>query len=160
MPTGYRINRILVPIDGSDWSEWAARHAVLLAQAYTAEVIFLHVVDEQLAAELVHEGTLDGPALVRERLLEQGRTYLHHVRLLADDAGVTHREVLAEGDPCALICDTATREDVDVIVVGKIGRRGVRRILMGSITRRVIETADRPVLVVTRAPPEAAVTAS
>ena len=56
--------------------------------------------------------------------------------------------LIAEGDPCAVICDTAGAQDVDLIVMGKIGRRGARRILMGSVTRRVIESSDRPVLVV------------
>jgi nucleotide-binding universal stress UspA family protein len=148
--------RILVPVDGSEYSRFAAAHAVRLARIEGAEVLFLHVVDEQIAEELaqcVREG--DGRR-IEERLQEHGRTCLSDVAQLAEADGVPHRELLAEGDPCAVICDTATRENSDLIVVGRIGRRGARRILMGSITRRVIESTDRPVLVVTSTPHDAA----
>lgn len=144
--------RILVPVDGSEYSRFAAAYAVRLAQSEGAEVVFLHVVDEQIAEELaqsVREG--DGRRM-EERLEEHGRACLSDVARLAEAHHVPHRELLAEGDPCAVICDTATREGSDLIVVGRIGRRGARRILMGSITRRVIESTDRPVLVLTSAP--------
>jgi len=149
----YRIRRILVPVDGSEYSRYAAEHAVLLAEPHGAEVVFLHVVDEQLAAELGAREPEDGQA-ARQRLLEHGSKYLQSVARLAAERGVAHREEQAEGDPGAIICDVAAREQADAIVIGKIGRHGARRILMGSITRRVIESTDRPVLVVTRPPLE------
>jgi len=149
----YRITRILVPVDGSEYSHYAAEHAVRLAQPHGAEVVFLHVVDEQTAAELTEQAPLDGEA-ARARLLDQGRACLHDVARLAEERGVAHREQLAEGDPCAVICEVARAEAVNVIVIGKLGRRGARRILMGSMTRRVIESSDRPVLVVSGPPPE------
>ncbi len=149
----YRITRILVPVDGSEYSRYAAEHAVCLAQPHAAEVVFLHVVDAQIAAELAEQEPLDGDA-ARARLLEQGRACLHDVASLAEESGVAHRTQLAEGDPCAAICEVARAEGVNVIVIGKLGRRGARRILMGSITRRVIESSERPVLVVTGRPPQ------
>jgi len=154
MPALYRIRRILVPVDGSEYSRYAAEHAVLLAAPHDAEVVFLHVVDEQLAAELASREPEDGQA-ARQRLLEHGNSCLQSVARLAAEHGVAHREEQAEGDPGAIICDVAVREQADAIVIGKIGRHGARRILMGSITRRVIESTDRPVLVVTGPPLEA-----
>jgi nucleotide-binding universal stress UspA family protein len=153
MPASYRIRRILVPVDGSEYSHYAAEHAVLLAEPDGAEVVFLHVVDEQLAAELASHEPEDGQ-VARQRLLEHGSKCLQTVGRLAAEHGVAHREEQAEGDPGAIICDVAAREQADAIVIGKIGRHGARRILMGSITRRVIESTDRPVLVVTRPPLE------
>jgi nucleotide-binding universal stress UspA family protein len=148
----YRITRILVPVDGSDFSRYAAEHAVRLARTYAAEVVFLHVLDEQIISEIGQQQGLDGEERTHERLLDHGEGCLRNVARLAEEHGVAHREVVAEGDPCAVICETAKRERVDIIVVGRIGRTGARRILMGSITRRLIESTDRPVLVVT-APP-------
>jgi len=152
MTDSYRVTRILVPVDGSEYSRYAAEHAVRLAQPHAAEVVFLHVVDEQIAAEWAESQTDDGEGRARERLLENGRVCLRDIARLAEERQIAHREEIAEGDPCAIICETAEREDADVIVVGRIGRRGARRILMGSITRRVIESTDRPVLVVTGPP--------
>lgn len=144
------IPHILVPVDGSEFSRYAAEHAVRLAQEYASEVIFLHVVDDQIAGQLAQWDPEDGKPRVRERLIEQGQTYLRDVARLAEGQGVAHREVISEGDPCAVICDTATRHGVRLIVMGKLGRRGARRILVGSITRRVIESTDLPILLVTQ----------
>ncbi len=145
MAPPYSIRRLLVPVDGSEHSRNAAEQAVRVAEPHGAEIVFLHVVDPQVAADL-EESDLDGGAL--DRLRAQGQAFLHDVARLAEEHGLAHREELAEGDPAAVICDVAAREDADVIVVGKLGRRGARRILMGSITRRLIESGERPVLVV------------
>jgi len=147
-----RIRRILVPIDGSEFSRHAAEHAVRLAGEYESEVVFLHVVDDQIVGQLAHWEAHDGEPQARERLSAQGEVYLRDVGRLAEAQGVPHREVIAEGDPCMVICETAVRCEVNLIVMGKIGRRGTRRILVGSITRRVIESTDLPILVVTLPP--------
>lgn len=146
------IARILVPIDGSEFSRYAALHAVRFAQAFAAEVVFLHVVDDQIVTQLAQWQDENGTAHSREQLIEQGRVYLRDVCRLAAEQGLTHRQLVAEGDPCTVVCDTAAQLKVDLIVMGKIGRRGARRILVGSLARRVIESSDLPVLIIT-APP-------
>jgi len=145
------IARILVPIDGSEFSRHAAEHAMRIAQAYGAQMIFVHVVDQQVVDQLAGHEPGDG-ARIRDRLWETGRSYLLDMARLADAAGLGHGEEIAQGDPCAVICETAERLEADLIVIGKIGRRGVRRIMMGSITRRVAESSERPVLIVTGPP--------
>ncbi len=146
-----RIARILVPVDGSECSRWAAEHALRIAQAYGAEVVFLHAVDTQVVEELAQSEPEDGRR-ARERLLENGRIYLADAARLAAERGVAHREQLDEGDPCAVIVAASDAADVDLVVMGKMGRRGARRILMGSITRRVVESSERPVLIVSTPP--------
>ena len=147
-----RIERILVPIDGSEYSRFAAEHAVRIAQQYGAEVTFLHAVDDQLVGQLAQQEGEDSRQQTRARLHQNGEMYLHDVTHLASDRNLRHRNIIAEGDPCAVICDTAAQLQINLIVIGKIGRRGARRILVGSVTRRVIEGSDIPVLVVTQAP--------
>jgi nucleotide-binding universal stress UspA family protein len=147
-----RIVRILVPVDGSEFSRYAAEHAVRIAQAYASELVFLHVVDDQVVGQLAHGDPDDGQARARTRLVEQGEIYVRDVARLAEERGLAHREVVSEGDPCAVICDTALHSGVNLIVIGKIGRRGARRILVGSITRRVIESTELPILIVTGPP--------
>jgi len=148
-----RIARILVPVDGSEFSRHATEHAIRIAQAYAAEVIFIHAVDQQIVTELTTHEPSDGTQ-IRGRLWENGRIYLRDSARLADEYNLAHREEIAEGDPCTVICDTAVRVGADLIVMGKIGRRGARRILLGSVTRRVAEASDRPVLIVTAPPNE------
>ena len=118
MTESIHLDRILVPIDGSEFSRYAAEHAVRLAQEYGSEVVFLHVVDDQIVSQLAHWEPQDGEARARERLVEQGQVYLHDVARLAEGHGVAHREVIGEGDPCAVICDNATQYGVRLIVMG------------------------------------------
>ena len=147
-----QISRILVPVDGSDCSRHAAELAMRLAHAYGAELILLHAVDAQVVEELAQRETDDGQH-IRDRLLENGRIYLRDIARVAEERGLAYRERVEEGDPCAVICEAAASAGADLIVMGKIGRRGARRILMGSITRRVIESTDRLVLIVSGPPP-------
>ncbi len=146
-----RISRILVPVDGSECSRYAAEHALRIAQAYGAEVVFLHAVDTQVVEELAQSEPDDGRR-ARDRLYENGRIYLADAARLAAEHGVAHREQLDEGDPCAVIAAASEAVGVDLVVMGKMGRRGARRILMGSITRRVVESSERPVLIVSTPP--------
>lgn len=148
MTESLRISRILVPVDGSEFSRYAAAHAVRIAQAHGSELIFLHAVDQHVVEQLAFRETADGQG-VHERLSENGRAYLRDIARLAEERHLAHREELAEGDPCTVICDTAAGLGADLIVMGKTGLRGTRRILMGSVTRRVVECTDRPVLIVT-----------
>ena len=152
------IARILVPIDGSEVSRYAAEHAVLIAQAYAAELVFLHAVDDQIVGQLAQASPDNGEARARERLVEQGEIYLRDVARLAEERGLPHREIVTEGDPCTVICETATQSGVNLIIMGKTGRRGARRILIGSVTRRVTEFTELPILIVTRPPPDRAAT--
>jgi len=156
MTDGIHIRRIMVAVDGSDVSRFATESAARVAEAYAAELILLHVVDEQVVEDLAQDHDPGRANQAREQLRENGEIYLRDAGRIADAAGVKHRTMIATGDPCAVICDTAEAQDADLIVIGKIGRRGARRILMGSVTRRVIELTDRPVLVVGRPPAPAA----
>ncbi|MFI5397307.1 MAG: universal stress protein [Candidatus Binatia bacterium] len=146
-----RIAKVLVPVDGSECSRYAAEHAARIAAACGAELIFLHVVDEAVVDALGHR-TIDNGQRVREQLRENGHMYVRDIARLAIEHNVVHQEEIADGDPCAVICAAAIRHDVDLIVMGKIGRRGARRILVGSVTQRVTEFADRPVLIITGPP--------
>lgn len=151
MSGSLQIARILVPVDGSDCSRHAAEQAMHIAQAYGAELLFLHVIDAQVVEALAQRESDDGQR-IRDRLVENGWVYVRDIARSAQERGLIYREQVAEGDPCAVICDTAAAAGVDLIVMGKIGRRGARRILMGSITRRVIESTDRPVLTISGPP--------
>ena len=153
MTQALQVKRILVPVDGSDCSRYAAEQAMQIAQAYGAEMLFLHVVDAQVVEALLQRET-DDDQRIRERLLENGQIYVRDIARLAEKLGLSYREQVSEGDPCTIICEAAAAADVDLIVMGKIGRHGARRILMGSISRRVIESTDRPVLIIS-APPAA-----
>jgi len=153
MTEPYQVRRVLVPVDGSEFSRFAAQYAVRLAAAQGSDVVFLHVIDREIVSALTQRGTVSEIA-VRQQLMENAQVYLQDAARLAEEAGVPHREEVHEGDPAAAILDAAARLSADLVVMGRLGRRGARRMLMGSITQRVIECGDRAILVINGPPPE------
>lgn len=138
---------ILVPTDGSQPSVAAGRLAVRLASLHQARITFVYVVDSSLAGELAGaSGKMANQ--VQQELESSGQRYLDYLSRLAMDAGLIADQVIRHGVPYGEIERVAREQNTDLIVIGRVGRRGPRRILMGSVTERVIEFAPCPVLVV------------
>lgn len=140
-------HHILVPVDGSQPSLAAGRLAVQLAAIHRARVTFVYVVDSAVVKELT-SATGKTKQQVQGELELTGKRCLDHMRHLAAGAGLTDERVVRCGVPCTEIETLAQEQRADLIVIGQVGHRGPRRILIGSVTERVIEYAPCPVLVV------------
>lgn len=138
---------ILVPTDGSRPSMAAGRLAVQLAALHSAALTFVYVVDTAVVDELA-EGSGRLVEQVRHELELTGERYLDYLVRLASQQGLTCRRIVRHGTPYGEIDDLAREQGIDLIVIGQVGHRGPRRILIGSVTERVIEYAPCPVLVV------------
>lgn len=150
------IARILVPVDFSDNSQLALDYALSLAVQHTAAVSVMHVLPEVLADPDVYP-YLSDPVLpsgeTRERAFEQLGTFVHR----ALERKIRVDVVLEDGDIVDNVVEKAGRLPADLIVLGTHGRRGLARLLMGSVTERVLRHAIKPVLSVSPhapAPPE------
>ncbi|HDL86122.1 MAG TPA: universal stress protein [Candidatus Acetothermia bacterium] len=139
--------KVLVPIDGSSYSIKAGEYGISLAKAYGAAVISLYVIDEAAVRSLERLSGQDAQTL-RRKLHKEGEVCLHGLHQRAQEEGVDLTEIVKEGLPHRVIVELAQEEGVDLIVIGKVGQRGPRRILIGSVTERVLEAAKCPVLVV------------
>jgi nucleotide-binding universal stress UspA family protein len=139
--------KILVAVDGSKQASSAAQLAARLAKEQGGELVVLHVVDRMVIEEL---GKFMGhtPKALEEELKEQAWALLRSTEILLKKYGVPLRLVLEEGIPHQQILDTAKEEKVDLIVMGRLGKRGVKKVLMGSAVFRVLEFSTTPVLVV------------
>jgi nucleotide-binding universal stress UspA family protein len=138
---------ILVPTDGSENSIAAARVALRIARALSSQVTLLYVVDTTVLSEVVRYAD-HSPADTHQEFRRSGRQYLHYLERLAQEEGVLVQREIREGEPHEEIVATADGVGADLIVMGHVGRRGPRRILIGSVTERVLEFAHCPVLVV------------
>ena len=140
-------HHILVPSDGSQPSITAGRLAVQLAALHKARITFVYVVDDTVVEELA---AVSGRAVerVRSELEISGQRSLSYLSRLASEADLMANQVIRHGVPHKEITDLAREQEVDLIVIGQVGIRGPRRILIGSITERVIEHAPCPMLVV------------
>lgn len=141
--------RILIPTDGSEGAENAARHGIAIARAYGAHVDVLHVVDTRAYSSSL----ADIDALVREQeahFKEAGEQAVETIRSLAVDVDVSADTRVETGIPHETILDYADDHDIDLIAMGTHGRTGLDRLMVGSIAERVVRTASVPVLTARR----------
>lgn len=133
------INTILAPTDFSDLSAAGALYACRLAKELGAELIVFNVVvlDESNAIDkrelAEHKVRID--EFVTDKLAEAG-------------TGVKIRQIVVGGQPYSAIVDCAENERVDLIVMSSHGRTGLSRMLIGSVTDKILRGAPCPVLVV------------
>lgn len=142
--------RVLVPTDGSHGSVMAADLAVDLLHGTAGSLTLLYVLDRAVLNELLSVDERTEPELESE-MQEHGRRYLDMLKGHAEEAGVQAHTVVLEGDPFEEIVALAREIDADLIVMGHVGQRGTRRVLLGSVTQRVLDFAHCPVLVVKHA---------
>jgi nucleotide-binding universal stress UspA family protein len=85
---------------------------------------------------------------IEKDLTDSGQSYLNYIVNLAEKQGVVVDSIIAKGQPFEQILNLAKTQNVDIIVMGTTGRRSTERILIGSVTQRVIEYSPCPVLVI------------
>jgi nucleotide-binding universal stress UspA family protein len=144
-------HRILVPVDGSSTSLEGLGEALKLAKSCQAQVRIVHVVDE-LIADYGYSPALYTQEMV-EALRESGTHVLDAAANTAIREGVETSRQLIEtigGRAADAIVAAATQWSADLIVMGTHGRRGLKRLTMGSDTEMVLRSSQVPVLVVRR----------
>ena len=145
--------RILVPVDGSPTSAKGLKEAIKLATAAKgrahARLRLLHVVEEYAAFTAPEIGADIGPVL--EAMKAGGRRTLARMQRSARSAGARPETALMEdfaGRVAEAIVKEAKRWRADLIVMGTHGRRGVKRVLLGSDAELVVRYSPVPVLLV------------
>lgn len=143
--------KILIPTDGSPLSCQAANAGIILARSVGAEVVALHVT-QPFAATIGFDGMAAAYAITDEdyekAATEQGAKYLKAVSDRAQTAGVkaTTRAVsnfnVADG-----IVQAVADEHCDLIFIGSHGRSGLSRLLLGSVTVKVLSLSRVATLV-------------
>ena len=133
------IQRILCPIDFSEFNQIANRHASILAKATGARIIYLHIClpdAYRTPAELVHQQEED----------EEVRNKLKAFQPTEPDIEASW--VVEYGIPAERIIHYANENDIDLVVMGTHGRTGLLRVLMGSVAETVVRQAECPVLAI------------
>ena len=148
--------RIFVPIDGSSAANLGLREALRLARQHGASVCLFHAVEESFVTSA--GVAVMSPDELSKAFRDAGREILAKAEALARRWGVRARAVL--GDPeTGPVADAIIREAkrcrADLIVMGTHGRRGVRRLVMGSDAEQVLRETTVPVLMVRGATPRA-----
>jgi len=143
-----QITHVLCPVDFSEFSRRAVDHAAAVARWYRAKLTVLHV--------FPNLPVLDLPPVVmgaeeRERIAAALRRFTSHVpadvplEFHIEEASDIHRAILGQAEARA----------ADLLVIGSHGRWGFERLLLGSVTEKVIRKAPCPTMVVPRHAPDA-----
>jgi len=144
--------RILVPVDGSPTSDRGIQEAIRLAKLTGAQLRLLHVVDIVSVYAIAGEGySVPTSVDILEPVRQGAREILRMAREAVTSQGIAAGSVLLEntaGRVANLVVQEALDWHADLIVLGTHGRRGVRRMVMGSDAELVARLAPVPVLLV------------
>jgi nucleotide-binding universal stress UspA family protein len=133
-------NKILVPIDGSVYSEIALKKACKIAQTFSSELFILSVVDIPV------EISTEYPNL-RERVYSKAKNILEGAQKLAENLCKKVETDIREGDPAEEILSFIKEKGIETVVIGSHGKTGMKRLLMGSVAEKVLTFASIPILV-------------
>jgi nucleotide-binding universal stress UspA family protein len=137
---------ILVPLDGSPLAELALREALVLAQLPESKVFLLHVVAP------IEDVITDGEVIAVDQQWENKRIYalkyLQGICSRPEWKNVKTQTAVEMGIPVEVILDFARKHKIDWIVMSTHGRTGINRWVYGSVATKVLEAADRTVVLV------------
>ncbi|MHB1873119.1 MAG: universal stress protein [Steroidobacteraceae bacterium] len=139
--------RILVPIDGSPASDLGLEEAIKLAKNQGADLLLLHVLNDLVMMSPDSTGT--NPGEIADALRQSGDELLNDADARARAAGLTATSTLLDeiGAPVgAAVLRPAQEWAADLIVCGTHGRRGVRRLVLGSDAEYILRHTRIPVL--------------
>jgi nucleotide-binding universal stress UspA family protein len=142
--------RILVPTDGSALSKKAVNSAIEQAAASGAELVALYVVPRYPLSYFEGGSSVSDREVARteKQWTDKGQAVVDQVRKAAQAGGVKARGVLAHSDLVAeAVISAAKKHKCDLIVMASHGRKGIKRILLGSETQHVLTHSTLPVLV-------------
>ncbi|QCJ45940.1 universal stress protein [Haloprofundus sp. MHR1] len=132
-------DRILYPTDGSEPAESVFDYALEIASAHEATIHVLNVADTG------RDSLTQRQEAVAE-LEREGQEIVDEAAQRATDGGVAVVSEVRRGTPSTAIVEYAKQFNVDLVVMPTHGRRGLTQFLVGSVTERVINTAEAPVV--------------
>jgi nucleotide-binding universal stress UspA family protein len=141
------MEKLLLASDGSEFSEGAIREAINLAKTCGSKLYVISVAEEPDIREFAESY----PLVATEKLELAVRQHLESLKEMAEKEGVVCEITESRGPrPYKYIIDEAAKNNVEMIIMGRHGRTGITRIMMGSVTANVIGDAPCKVMVVPR----------
>jgi nucleotide-binding universal stress UspA family protein len=134
-------NKILVPIDGSVYSEIALKKACKIAQTFSSELFILSVVDIPV------EISAEYPDYLKELAYSGAKKILEGAQKFAENLCKKVETDIREGNPAEEILSFIKEKGIETVVMGSHGRTGMKRLLVGSVAEKVLTFASIPVLV-------------
>ncbi|WP_100182029.1 universal stress protein [Candidatus Nitrosotenuis aquarius] len=137
-----KIQKILVPLDGSDNSLRGLRHAITVAQPTGATITGLYVVNIH-PKEVIRFNPQQ-----RKKEISFAERVIAEATNLAARSGVNFKPKTDSGNPAEKITKMANDGDYDLVVIGSRGRGARKEMFLGSVSNHVLHKADAPVMIV------------
>ena len=134
--------KILVPVDGSKYSNRALAHACNLAKKYDSRISLIYVIDNSRVILFVSRKDY------LNELKNFGKKVLEKATRMTEKRKVKSKQVMKEGKPAQQILNFVKKEKHDLIVVGNKGLGSIDRFFMGSVSTKLVNNSQCPVLVV------------
>ena len=134
--------KILVPLDGSKYSEKALQRACELVDVFDSKLILIYVVEKSLPINL-----LDRKEYLK-MLHKFGNKTIEKANAVATKKGITAKTLLKEGNIVSEIEKVVKKEKCDLVIVGNKGLGAVTRFLLGSVSNKLAQSCSCSVLIV------------
>ncbi len=143
-----RYKKIVVPLDGSGWSETALPHAVEIARINNSELIILHIFRTP-AHQYIDQLALAGQDEHIQQLRETVKQKFMGLRNELREQGLHVRVQWIEGVNIAeLVCEYAKEEQADLVIMTSHGYTGIAKFLFGSVANQIIQGLNVPVMII------------
>jgi nucleotide-binding universal stress UspA family protein len=139
--------RIMVPIETKSKSEKAIQIAYELAEIHKSEIILFNVIRTKALDAIEDISELEREEQ-RKQLEEDSYKMLIHIKKSVPDSRMKVFIDIVEGEPASKITEVAKKNKVNLIIMPKTGKIGPRRVLLGDVSIKVVESTDIPVMLV------------
>ncbi|HEY3360249.1 MAG TPA: universal stress protein [Methanosarcina sp.] len=137
--------KIMIATDGSVCSRMAANNGIELARLSGGKVYAVYVVSMEYFSSMAVDFDWER---IHEALEKEGIEAVNYVKETGELEGVIVEPVLLEGNPPDELIRYAEENEMDIIIMGTLGRTGIKRLLLGSVTGNVVRHSKVPVMVV------------
>jgi nucleotide-binding universal stress UspA family protein len=142
MATSVNFKNVLFATDFSACAEAAFSHALAIAQRYRGKIFVLHVITPDTWGYAPPESASAVLEQIRRRAREQVADFERRINF----RGVAHQSLFGEGEVWDTIEAIIAEHKIDLIVLGTRGRRGLKKLILGSVAEEIVRLATRPVL--------------
>ncbi len=139
-----KIEKLLLVTDDSVYSDGAIREAISFAKRCSSKLYVLSVV------EVITDYEGFSPEKIEDAMEARVIKHLESVKALALQEGVDCETIIAHGEPHETIVEEAKKRGVGMIVIGRRGKKGLQKLLIGEVAAKVIGYAPCKVLIVPR----------
>ncbi len=145
-------SNILVPYDGSEYSQKALKISINMARAFGSSVYLVNVVDVTTVSppgQIRSKETRKSLEQIKNSIKASAETHLQKIQKDYNNSGIIMKGLVLEGDVSSKLLKFIQDNNIDLVIIGSKGLSGISKIkTLGSVSRKVSELAKCPVMII------------